>query len=454
MTDMELRDIGARRVREVTVRADDAAPKTKSSKPDLTPPLPKREKTRTQGAELPAVGRPRAQTIDSLWKEIESSFAGQSITLEEAIGKLGDLGFSLKKAHGDEAKLTRGDFEVRLEKKHLGSHGALDVEMKGPKSAERSGVHIEGTMLPDALYKEMKKSYKETLDDFEDALAAHGHAKLPTEFEALKGFIEAGASKKDQAKEAAQEAEISAALDGILSKLELMKSQGLAPRGIVVYVDGPDGAGKSSTAAIVLRAIEAAGYDSSTVTFKAPTEEERKQHWLQRFRDRGVPEGAGKAIFWDRGPAGDTVYAPRTQAEVKKMAEEEKKMERELAKDDVFLFKLHLFATPEKQAATFGKRLARQRAAERISHELEKHGKLDPNAQAALDEVRHKIDGDDFKALVTFDGVQSKFLRFSKLTGTRVIDATKRHPARLDIIEAFGADLDAFAAAKAKRLAA
>ena len=57
------------------------------------------------------------------------------------------------------------------------------------------------------------------------------------------------------------------------------------------------------------------------------------------------------------------------------------------------------------------------------------------------------MDGDDLQALVNFDEHQSKFLRFSKAAGYTVVDATKRHAARLEIIEAFVEQLEAHAKA-------
>jgi polyphosphate kinase 2 (PPK2 family) len=293
----------------------------------------------------------------------------------------------------------------------------------------------------------MTDRFDSTLEAFTEALDHRGKKPLPTEFEALKRFIEGGQSAKDQAKEAAQDAEVAAALAGLQAQIEALQAQGRAPRAVVVYVDGPDGAGKSSTGAIVMRALEAAGYAPGSVSFKAPTAEERGQHWLQRFRDRGVPSGQMQAMFWDRGPAGDTVYAKRSYAEVSKMAGEVKKLEKELAEDGVLLFKLHLWAAPEKQAETFGKRYARREDAQQIAATLEKTGKLTPEIQASLDAIAGKIDGDDLRALVTFDDVQSKFTRFSKLIGAKILDATKRHPARLSVIESFGEALAKFAAA-------
>ncbi|MCC7383513.1 MAG: hypothetical protein IT384_16865 [Deltaproteobacteria bacterium] len=399
------------------------------------------------------MGRPRARGSAGVWSDLTNLIAKGPPTLEAAIGAAAQLGFSLHSSKGDHARLEQGKLRLRLETKHLGERPALEIELEGPdrhgKTEERSGVVFQGTTLPKKLFHEMKERFAETLDDFEDALAARSHP-LPTDFDSLKAFIEDGKSEKAQEKEAAEDAEIAAQLAGLTLKLESLANSGLAPRGVIVYVDGPDGAGKSSTGAILMRALEDAGYSTGSVSFKAPTEAERKQHWLQRFRDHGVPGGDQGAMFWDRGPGGDTVYAPRTPEQVASMAKELKALERELAADGILLFKLHLWAEPEKQAATFGKRFARQTAASRIGDELAKKHRLTPSVASSLEAIRDKIDGDDLRALVQFPEVQRKFLRFSKLTGAKVIDATKRHEARLEVIDTFGAQLDAFAKAQKK----
>lgn len=426
------------------------APATLPAKPFAGTPRPP-----ANAVQLPALGRPKAETFDGVWHQLGEVFrASPSSSLEAAIGQLGALGFSLSSAKDGRAKLTRGAFTLRIEEETLGAHRGLRLELSGPSkrgdSVERSGVEIHGTVVPEKLFEQLEERFDQVMKDFREALEDHGKKALPTTFDGLKTFIESGKSNKARAKEEAQDVEVAAALGALQDKLQTLQKQGLAPKGVVVYTDGPDGAGKSSTGAIVLGALSATGYTTGAVVFKAPTEAERKQHWLKRFEDRGVPRGENEALFWDRGPAGDTVYGPRSPAEVKQMAKEMVALKRQLAKDGILLFDVHIFADQEKQAATFGKRLARQHAADLIEGELTKRGKLTDITRDALENIRQKIDGDDLRALVSFDQVQEKFTRFSKLTGMTMIDATKRHAARLEVIAALSAQLDAFAAQSAK----
>lgn len=435
---------------QLAVGADPIVQK-KSSEPPLDqvggkkqPPIGGAQRPPANAVELPTLGgRPKVETTESVFKQIDGAFASaKPESLEAAIGLLGTLGFHVDRAKGDHAKLVRGDFKLRIEDETFGSNFAFRLELDGPKGVDKSGVAISGATLSEPLFKTMRDKYRDVVETFEAALDANGKKPLPTTFDALKTFIEGAKSEKAKAKDALEDAQVGAKIDALVAKLEDMKAQGDAPKKVIIYTDGPDGAGKSSTGAIVMQALSKVGYTADVAIFKAPTAEEREQHWLQRFKDKGVPNDEDVARFWDRGPAGDAVYGKKSPTDVKKMAKELLAFEKELAQEGVLLFKAHIFADPEKQAETFGKRLARQEAANVIEAKLKSQGKLTDATKDALDNIRNRIDGDDFRALTTFDDVQAGFLKFSKLTGYNVVDATDRHAARLQIIDALQAQLE------------
>ena len=53
-------------------------------------------------------------------------------------------------------------------------------------------------------------------------------------------------------------------------KIKKVLDKGNGPSRIIIYSDGPDAAGKSSTGAVVLGALEKAGYSTRTQIFKMP----------------------------------------------------------------------------------------------------------------------------------------------------------------------------------------
>jgi polyphosphate kinase 2 (PPK2 family) len=405
---------------------------------------------KTGAAELPAVGRaPRAKALEPTLAEVTGAFAATRPTsLEAAIGMLGALGFEVEKAKSGRARLQRGEVELRIEDVRLGSTAAFELELEGPRNGkkdEERRVAVGGALVSKAVFARMREKYEDVLDDFHDALEEAGKRPLPRTFDQLKTFIDGAKSPKAQAAELAEDAEVAAGLDALATRLGALRAEGRAPERVVVYTDGPDGAGKSSTGAILMRALAKAGFDTDVAVFKAPSAAEKQQHWLQRFRDKGVPPQAGDARFWDRGPAGDAVYGKKSPAEAKLMAAELRAFEAQLADEGVLLFKAHIFAAPERSAETFGKRLARRTAADELELRLAAKGQLDDPTRAALDNIRSRIDEDDFDALASFPDVQARFLRFSKLADYTVVDATDRHEARLALVDALSSAVEAYA---------
>lgn len=393
-----------------------------------------------------------------LWRATTEALRG--LLAEEVKPALLGLGFEpmlpSKDAAGG-ARFRYGSLELTVEAQSLGQEPALFVALEDHAAARKSRrvgeAHCVGpAVLSPATFAGIKARYEEDMAVFEAALAKAKGQTLPTDLAGLKALAALGQSTKKQKKEAARAAEVAQAQAQLTHRLEALAAKGAAPRGIIVYVEGPDGAGKSSTGAIVMKALEEAGYGPRGEVFKAPTEAERKQHWLKRF-ERGIPK-QGEVVFWDRGPAGDAVYGKPSVGKRAVMAKELKSFERDLAEEGILLFKLELFASPEKQAETFGKRLARQAMAGHIRDTLAARGELDAKKRAGLEAIAGKIDGDDFRALEKYEEVQAGFLGFVEATepnSWHVVDATKRHAARLEIIDRFGDALEQFeASAKSK----
>ncbi len=360
------------------------------------------------------------------------------------------LGFQPVADKKGEAQFVRGKTSAQLRPFSIGGLPAVQVTVtgkskSGKKTKEKQGVYFQGTVFSPSHWQAFQARYQTEVARFVRAVKAEA-GPLPDDFDELKGFLHRGMSPAEQQKRADRSAELDNRLGEVAGQLELMKAAGTAPKGVVVYVAGPDAAGKTSTGGIVMTALERAGYAPGNAVFKAPSAEERKQHWLKRF-ERGIPE-QGQAIFWDRGPAGDSVYGPADDAQAKVMGKEMCAFEADLRAQGILLVKVELFADPDKQAATFGKRLARQHIANKLEAGLAAQGALDEGAVQGLDEIRGKLDGADFEAFERFEDIQGRFLRFvdasSKTEPWMVIDASKRHKARLNLIDGLQGALQRF----------
>jgi polyphosphate kinase 2 (PPK2 family) len=368
----------------------------------------------------------------------------QSGNSEELCRALASLGYEKK----DSSSHTKGDDQVKLTELKLGNNTGHKITFsRGKKCFE--AISFSDSVIPIKLWNLMQERFEVETSRFSKARIKNPKLPLPTDLQSLKDFVKLGLSKKDRKKDKVQDREISKNLDALATKLSSYRTAGTAPKGVVIYVAGPDAAGKSSTGAIVMGALEKAGYKPRRESFKAPTKEERAQHWLKRF-ERGVPE-EGEAVFWDRGPAGDSVYGNASDERSRVMGKEFSKFEAALQEDGVLMVKVELFADLEKQAKTFGKRLGRQFLAQTITQELQQSGTLTDTQKVNLDTIADKVDAGDFRALANYQNIQSRFLAFTEKSGDTnawlVTDATKRHRARLGLIQEFDKALATFVAA-------
>jgi hypothetical protein len=139
-----------------------------------------------------------------------------------------------------------------------------------------------------------------------DSIFAVSHFTPPTDLVSLKGFIRTGRAPKKRKKDNWGMTRVTKQIDHLSQKLIAMERRGVAPRGVIVYFEGLDCAGKSSTGGLIMKALKKAGYAISQVQYnKPPTEEEQSQPWMLRFKQpatsiEGKPHKS--ALIWDRGP--------------------------------------------------------------------------------------------------------------------------------------------------------
>jgi hypothetical protein len=138
------------------------------------------------------------------------------------------------------------------------------------------------------------------------------HYSPPKDLLSLKTFIRTGQVPKKKKKSNKQWAQVMKQLDELSKKLIHMEREGIAPNGVIIYMEGLDCAGKSSTGGLIMQALEDAGYDMSSHRYnRPPTVEERTKPWMWRFKQPAIMLEGKKikksALVWDRGP-GECLY--------------------------------------------------------------------------------------------------------------------------------------------------
>lgn len=332
-------------------------------------------------------------------------------------------------------RLEKGDTVAKLRPSDVGGLRAVHVEISGKTRRGQitaKGVALGGAMFAPDQYAALEEKYVETIDAFTAAIMERSVETLPTDLDGVKALVRRGESPERRIRRAEKDAELATLKAHLTETIRRRQANGDAPRGVVLYLAGPDAVGKTSTGKLVQEAFVDAGYSPRHVHFRAPKESERAAP-LERFR-AGFPED-GEIVFWDRGPAGDAVYGPFEPAVVGAKVTE---IERELADRGVLMIPVELFADPGKQARTMGKRLARNVIADRIAEQLARHDRLTPERIEQLDAIRENLDVGDFLACARYEQVQQRFLDVVAATPGApwiVLDATKRHAARRALAE-------------------
>lgn len=301
-----------------------------------------------------------------------------------------------------------------------------------------------------------------------NSVFAVSHFTPPTDLVSLKGFIRTGRFPKKKKRDNARWGRVMKALDHLSHKLTVMERNGVAPRGVIIYFEGLDCAGKSSTGGLIMKALEQAGYDIAQVQYnKPPTEQEKLKPWMWRFKQPvTVVEGMNhkSALVWDRGPAGDFVYGEFNHLPLEQKLEryaEFHRFEEECLSNGIMFCKLLFVTSRDAVSTTLGKRLAHKE----IVRDL--HAWLDANSnhqdREGLNEIENHIDPTDFVALNKYDINLKNFHDFVLHTDHigrlhsdthkpacvylpwLIINTSARHLARIQILRSFEKQLDLYA---------
>ena len=283
----------------------------------------------------------------------------------------------------------------------------------------------------------------------------------PTDLITLKAFIRTGHTGKTRRKEKKRWKQVQAAVQKIIDAVHKYKAKGIAPNGVILYMDGLDCSGKSSTGGLICMALERSGYSVSMVQHnRPPTEEEKKRPWMDRFAtpidEKDTANGTYAALVWDRGPAGDFVYGNLNRLCLQdKLAryEEFRAFDLECDQRGILFCKLLFVTDRDSIAETLGKRLAHKHIAEDLQTWLDANSS--PHFREGLEEIRAHIDPTDFAAFNKYKENLANFCEFARNTDNVghvgmqksmsigysnpwiVVCTSKRHPARLGLMKAF-----------------
>jgi len=282
--------------------------------------------------------------------------------------------------------------------------------------------------------------------------------------QSLKAFIRGGRQNYKQRRDNKRWKQIQGQVKQMAKLVDRYQKQGTAPSRVILYLEGLDCSGKSSTGMLICNALEECGYAVNVAQHnRPPTPEQRAKPWMDRIRfeypedmyenEDDVP--AYSSVVWDRGPAGDFVYGtfselPKSEKLIK--YSDFRKYDANCRADDVLFFKCFFVTDRDSIAATLGKRLAHKR----IARDLRTW--LDANSVAqerqGLEEIELHIDPTDFVAFNKYEENLHKFATFVRNTDVAdpnyhnpwlVINTSNRHAARLSMMRAFRRQLDAFA---------
>jgi polyphosphate kinase 2 (PPK2 family) len=304
----------------------------------------------------------------------------------------------------------------------------------------------------------------------------------PNDLATLKQFIRSGHLGKKMKKDRKRWKEIQAEVKKMTKMVEQYQKEGTAPKRVILYLEGLDCSAKSSTGGLICEALENCGYGVKTSQHnRPPTPEQKQKPWMDRIRfeypedvypyGEEIPEYA--ALVWDRGPGGDFVYgnfSELSQTEKKKKYEDFRTYDVDCREEGV-LFSKFLFVTDKDSiASTLGKRLAHKKIVQDLRTWLDANSVA--HAREALEAIEAHIDPTDFVAFNNYKQNTAKFTEFARNTDNvghvglqaestigynnpwNVVNTSKRHPARLALLQAFEKQLKRYATTPENRISA
>lgn len=387
------------------------------------------------------------------------------------------------------------EFEDSVDRRNKWSEFISKSIIEGPPVLE--GYCYNGAFFSPHHFAEMKLMYDKQLLTYDMACKAMCKPQTgrspnpPSDLLTLKAFLVDGKPSWVRRKNRREEGELQGGVAKVSRELKSMMalSKGpdacCAPRGVILYFEGLDCAGKSSTGGLVEQALRDAGFSVDMRQYNVPpTAEEKLRPWMDRFetpdssRTVALAVGSGNGedetaatmemlkkcvehnhagLVWDRGPAGDFVYNPVFRAmgkdERREKYREFMEFDRWCFENRILFLKLLFVTNRDSIAATLGKRLAQKHMAQDLDTWLKssRGGESDYGSIGfeGLDEIKLHIDPTDFIAFNNYQTNLRIFTNFALNTDLQenpwvVVNTTDRYNARKQLLHAFRVKLERF----------
>ena len=346
------------------------------------------------------------------------------------------------------------------------------------------GYCYQGAFFSPHHFAEMKEMFDKQLQTYEAGCRMlprtarrHNEMSIPMDLPSLKKFLDAGKRNRKRKQNKKEFNELQKVVTSIAKDISRMDKKS-RPKGVILYFEGLDCSGKSSTGGLVQQVLEQAGYNVLMRQYnRPPTAEQQKMDWMDRFE---VPGGEGGstnltveltpkdttdhdneletkpiALVWDRGPAGDFVYGGlnnMSSSEKARYYDEFIAFDHRCQENDILFLKLLFVTNRDSIASTLGKRLAQKHMARDLKSWLRActpssvRGRGDDektvSLYAGLNAIAGHIDPTDFIAFNNYERNLQQFANFALNTETKdnpwvVVNTVNRYDARKSLLKVF-----------------
>lgn len=213
---------------------------------------------------------------------------------------------------------------------------ATILDAATPREAKVQGFTYSGAFFQSQEWAALSMRHERELADYSNACKIMRTRRLPphkrnpqgtheptppTDLLSLKSFIRSGRQNYKQWRSEGKWRQITKEVRRMADVVSKYQREGRAAKRVILYLEGLDCAGKSSTGGLICSALEQCGFSVTTAQHnRPPTPEQRQKPWMHRIRfqypDDMHPAGECPeyaSVVWDRGPAGDFVYGSFSQ---------------------------------------------------------------------------------------------------------------------------------------------